>query len=110
MHNFNTLPIDGPERGGVGGVRRRHDGLRLHRPRATRVEIAHNDPHGANTWSAYWYNGKVYTNDTGRGTDVMQLSDKARAGAKRLPYLNPQTQERAPLTLVDVIGLWVTGS
>jgi hypothetical protein len=29
-------------------------------------EVGHLDPHGANTWSAYWYNGYVFTNDGGR--------------------------------------------
>jgi hypothetical protein len=62
--------------------------------RGNPVELGHNDPHGANTWSSYWYNGHVYTNDTGRGFDVMLFADPARAGTERLPYLNPQTQER----------------
>jgi hypothetical protein len=62
--------------------------------RANPVELGHNDPHGANTWSSYWYNGHVYTNDTGRGFDVMLFADPARAGTERLPYLNPQTQEQ----------------
>ena len=57
------------------------------------VEVGHHDPHGANTWSAYWYNGHIYTNDGGRGVDVMLLSDNARAGAKKLPHSNPQTQD-----------------
>jgi len=59
--------------------------------RANPVEIGHNDPHVANTWSSYWYNGNIFTNDTGRGLDVMLLADQARAAAKKLPYLNPQT-------------------
>jgi hypothetical protein len=52
------------------------------------------DPHGANTWSSYWYNGFIHTNDSGRGSDVMLLSDRLRAGARKLPHLNPQTQEQ----------------
>ena len=55
-------------------------------------EIAHLDPHGANTWSSYWYNGFIYTNDSGRGVDVISLSDRARAGARKFAYMNPQTQ------------------
>jgi hypothetical protein len=51
------------------------------------------DPHGANNWSSYWYNGFNYTNDSGRGVDVVLLSDPARAGGRKFPYLNPQTQE-----------------
>ena len=57
------------------------------------AEVGHYRPSGANTWSSYWYNGFVYTNDIARGVDVMLLSDAARAGASRiLPHLNPQTQ------------------
>ncbi|MDV6011866.1 hypothetical protein F8178_05130 [Haloechinothrix sp. LS1_15] len=44
-------------------------------------------------WSAYWYNGWIYANDMDRGFDIFRLADPARAGAKKLPALNPQTQE-----------------
>jgi hypothetical protein len=44
-------------------------------------------------WASYWYNGYIYGNDSGRGFDVMLLSDPVRAGARRLSRLNPQTQE-----------------
>ncbi len=78
---------------------------------ANPVEIAFFDflpfgPTGSDNWSAYWYEGPrapggrgltIYGTDgvhnpaTGRGFQVMRadgLSDE------RLPYLNPQTQER----------------
>jgi hypothetical protein len=58
-------------------------------------EIAYYDsqqPPTASPWSSYWYNGNIYVNDRARGVDVFLLSDRARAGAKRFPYLNPQTQ------------------
>jgi len=50
-------------------------------------------PPAAITWAAYWYNGFIYTNDIPRGVDIMLLSDQARAGAQKLPMMNPQTQE-----------------
>jgi hypothetical protein len=93
MHNFNVLPIDGR----YVGVSAAYSGGTTvfdFTDRSMPVEVGHNDPHGANTWSSYWYNGFVYTNDTGRGFDVMLLADNARSQAVRLPYLNPQTQER----------------
>ena len=34
-------------------------------------------------WSTYWYNGFIYANDRGRGVDVLQLSDRARAGTRK---------------------------
>jgi hypothetical protein len=54
-------------------------------------EVGHLDPEGANTWSAYWYNGHIYTNDGGRGVDVLEVRDKAVKGARNLPFSNPQT-------------------
>ena len=55
-------------------------------------EVGHLDPHGANTWSAYWYNGHVFTNDGGRGVDILRVRDRATKGARKLPFSNPQTQ------------------
>ena len=56
-------------------------------------EVGHHDPHGANTWSSYWYNGHIYTNDGGRGVDVMQLSAREGSGTQKLQHSNPQTQD-----------------
>jgi hypothetical protein len=61
--------------------------------RANPREIGYYDPANASVWSSYWYNNFIFTNDIVRGVDVFLLSDRARAGAKKLPYLNPQTQE-----------------
>ncbi|MQA04440.1 MAG: hypothetical protein GEV07_17520 [Streptosporangiales bacterium] len=44
-------------------------------------------------WSDYWYNGRIYESDITRGLLTWRLSDRAVAGAMRLPHLNPQTQE-----------------
>ena len=44
-------------------------------------------------WSTYWYNGRIYESDIKRGLLIWNLSGKWGAGAKRLPYLNPQTEE-----------------
>lgn len=47
------------------------------------------------SWSAYWYNGRIYSNDIQKGLDTLLFNDSAASKAKgvRLPYLNPQTQE-----------------
>ena len=58
----------------------------------------------ADSWSTYWYNGKVIVNGglngrgaTGnRGVDVFKLTGSLASvakSAKRWPYANPQTQE-----------------
>ena len=48
----------------------------------------------AGSWSSYWYNGSIYSNEIQRGFDVLDLTAPARANTRReLPYLNAQTQE-----------------
>lgn len=70
------------------------------------TEIAYYDPAPLATsgsggqWSAYWYNGFIYANDTTRGVDTFGLRHAAGLNAQRLPYMNPQTQ--APLPSVAV--------
>ena len=44
-------------------------------------------------WSTYWHNSFVYANDITRGLDVFRLTDGSGAHARRLPRMNPQTQE-----------------
>ena len=92
MHNFNTLPttkrdvlVSSAYAAGTTVV----DFSDRRNPR----EVGHHDPHGANTWSSYWYNGHIYTNDGGRGVDVMKLSAREGSGTQKLPHSNPQTQD-----------------
>ncbi|GIL34773.1 LVIVD repeat-containing protein [Phycicoccus sp. DTK01] len=46
------------------------------------------------TWSAYYYNGYVYSSDIQKGFDVLELKDKnlKQAAKVRLKELNPQSQ------------------
>ena len=46
------------------------------------------------SWSAYYYNGYIYSNDIAKGFDVLKLDDKRTDPAKRvrLRELNVQTQ------------------
>jgi hypothetical protein len=90
MHNFNTLPtrrgdvlVSSAYAAGTTMV----DFTNASRPR----EVGYLDPHGANTWSAYWHNGHIYTNDGGRGVDVLKVRDRAARGARWLWFSNPQT-------------------
>jgi hypothetical protein len=90
MHNFNTLPttkrnvlVSSAYAAGTTAV----DFTDPRKP----TELGHHDPHGANTWSSYWYNGHIYTNDGGRGVDVMRLD--GAPSAQSLPHSNPQTQD-----------------
>lgn len=59
-------------------------------------EIAYYDvesPNHGSFWAAYWYNGFVYGSDIPHGFYSFLYSGRERAGAQRLPHLNPQTQE-----------------
>ncbi|MEU0343349.1 hypothetical protein ABZ092_31445 [Streptomyces bobili] len=48
----------------------------------------------AGPWSAYYYNGYIYSNDIAKGLDVLKMHDRRTDPAKhvRLPELNVQTQ------------------
>ena len=45
-------------------------------------------------WSAYYYNGHIYSNDIQRGFDVFDLNDPRTNQARdvRMDELNPQSQ------------------
>jgi hypothetical protein len=49
---------------------------------------------GGGSWSAYYYNGYIYSNDLTKGLDVLKIHDKRTDPAKwvRLHELNVQTQ------------------
>ncbi|MFD3925093.1 LVIVD repeat-containing protein [Streptomyces sp. NPDC058614] len=49
---------------------------------------------GGGSWSAYYYNGYIYSNDIVKGFDVLKLSDRRTDPAKKvkLRELNVQTQ------------------
>ncbi|HJE58595.1 MAG TPA: hypothetical protein K8V84_08810 [Nocardiopsis listeri] len=65
-------------------------------------EIGHWDPddridpdiENGSSWSAYYYNGHVYSSDMRRGLDVLELTDPRLRPAERVTYdeFNPQTQ------------------
>ena len=50
------------------------------------------------TWSAYYYNGNVYSSDITKGFDVLKLKDPSlkKAANVRLDKLNPQSQPVYP--------------
>ncbi|WP_282692457.1 hypothetical protein [Streptomyces sp. CC208A] len=49
---------------------------------------------GGGSWSAYYYNGHIYSNDLVKGFDVLKLSDRRTDPARRITMdeLNVQTQ------------------
>jgi hypothetical protein len=57
---------------------------------------------GAGSWSAYWYNGHIYSSEIGRGLDVLDLQPNAlltqneidAAKTVQVAYLNVQDQQK----------------
>ena len=47
----------------------------------------------ADTWSSYWYNGRIYANDITRGLDVFSMVTPSNQFGATFPHLNAQTQE-----------------
>ncbi|GAA0367759.1 hypothetical protein GCM10009541_07740 [Micromonospora gifhornensis] len=50
------------------------------------------------SWSAYWNNGYIYSNDIQKGLDVLKLDDPRTNNARAIAFeeLNPQTQPSYP--------------
>jgi hypothetical protein len=99
MHNYNFLPLrDGRKvlvsSAYAGGTSVVDVDKLLAGATEAQAEIGFAQPHAADAWSSYWYNGRIYANHRGRGVDIYLLSDAIRATAMKLPYLNPQTAEQ----------------
>ena len=68
------------------------------------------------SWSAYWFNGRIYSSEIARGLDVLRLvpSDQlsaaeiAAAEAVMVDEINPQTQTRVSwANTPDVAGAYL---
>ena len=51
-----------------------------------RGPVAEDDPTGGGTWSAYWYNGKIYSSDLGKGFDVLKITGAPFNQANKVRY------------------------
>jgi hypothetical protein len=89
-HNFNYVPLADRYVLVSSAYGSGTSVVDLTNPSAPR-EIGYYDMQ-SNQWSTYWYNGLIVANDISRGVDTLRFSNKAVAGAMRLPMLNPQTQ------------------
>jgi hypothetical protein len=98
IHNYNVVPTDKRRVLVAGNYQAGISVVDFTNP-ANAVEIAYADPAPLSPtqlggdWSTYWYNGHIYESDITRGLIVWKLSDSAVAGARKLPYLNPQSAE-----------------
>jgi hypothetical protein len=98
IHNYNVVPTD-KRYLLVGGNYQAGISVVDFTDPANAEEVAFADPAPlvptqlGGDWSTYYYNGRIYESDITRGLLIWNLSGKWDAGARKLPYLNPQTQE-----------------
>jgi hypothetical protein len=98
IHNYNVVPTD-KRYLLVGGNYQAGISVVDFTDPANAQEVAFADPAPlvptqlGGDWSTYYYNGRIYESDITRGLLIWNLSGNWDAGARRLPYLNPQTQE-----------------
>lgn len=98
IHNYNVVPTDKAYVVVSGNYQSGISAVNFSDP-ANAYEFAYADPapleprQTGGSWSAYWYNGRIYDTDIRRGLLIWNLSDPRVAGAKKLTHLNPQTQE-----------------
>ena len=90
-HNFNYVPLADRYILVASAYGSGTSVVDLTKPAAPK-EIGYYDMQ-SNAWSTYWYNGLIVANDISRGLDTLRFSHPALAGAKKLPMLNPQTQD-----------------
>jgi hypothetical protein len=69
-------------------------------------EVAFFDPDSPSgeSWSSYWYNGKIYANDMNRGVDVFNMLTPYRPYGQQWGHLNAQTQEDLYLPSITALG------
>ena len=106
-HNANVIPIKGRKLMSAAYYQGGNTLVDFTDPSNIR-EVAYSDVEDAtgkaDSWSTYWYNGRIYANgglnrrgaSANRGVDVFRLGGSlgtATKGAKTWRYSNPQTQE-----------------
>jgi hypothetical protein len=102
VHNYNVVPTDKAYVVVSGNYQAGISAVDFSDP-ANPYEFAYADPAPlvnpvnpnaillGGSWSAYWYNGRIYDSDIRRGLMIWNLADPRVAGAKKLDHLNPQT-------------------
>jgi hypothetical protein len=66
-------------------------------------EVGYHDPNGE-SWSSYWYNGRIYANDMARGQDVFNIITPWTPYGLHWTHLNAQTQEDLYIPSVTALG------
>jgi hypothetical protein len=99
LHNLNTVPLRSGKYVLVHGSYQSGTSVVEFTDPANPKELAWSDPPPivptdlGGAWSSYWYNNFIYETNITEGLNIFRFSGKQTAGAMRLAYLNPQTQE-----------------
>ena len=104
-HNGNLIPVPGKDilvqswyQGGVSVI----DFTDADNPKEIayfeRGPISADEGETGGSWSAYYYNGYIYSSDITKGLDVLEINDPLTDPAKQVTFkeLNPQTQTSYP--------------
>jgi hypothetical protein len=62
------------------------------------------DPVSGQSWSSYWYNGRIYSNDMNRGVDVFSMVTPWAPYGQQWTHLNAQTQEDLYIPSITALG------
>ena len=62
------------------------------------------DPSSGESWSSYWYNGRIYNNDMVRGVEVFDMLTPYRPYGQQVTHLNAQTQHDLYIPSVTALG------
>jgi WD40 repeat protein len=96
VHNGNLIPVAGRYllvAAWYGGGTSVIDFTNPTSPHEIAYYDAQGSPVASDAWSSYWYNGKIYANDIGRGQDVFNFVLPATVYGATFTHLNAQTQE-----------------
>jgi hypothetical protein len=108
VHNGNIIPVAGQYllvAAWYGGGTSVVDFTNPSQPHEIAYYKATSAPGGnADTWSSYWYNGKIYANDINRGVDVFDLAIPSSGWGAQWGHLNAQTQEELISSMLSPVA------
>jgi hypothetical protein len=104
-HNGNIIPVLGKYLAVVGWYYGGTSVVDFTNP-AQPQEVAYYDftPTSGQSWSSYWYNGRIYSNDMNRGVDVFNMMTPYTPYGQQWTHLNAQTQENLYIPSVTALG------
>jgi hypothetical protein len=105
VHNGNIIPVSGRYLLVAGWYYGGTSVIDFTNPSQPQ-EVAYYDfdsPSGE-SWSSYWYNGRIYSNDMVRGVDVFNMMTPYTPYGQQWTHLNAQTQEDLYIPSLTALG------